>query len=192
MNQLLKKYPDEINRIFGKYPAERKQAAVMPLLHLAQGEDGFISRTAMQDVAELAGVTVTEVASVVGFYTLYHDAPGGKIRLQVCTDVACDLRGAKEYLKDVCSQLGVNPGETSEDGLITIEEVPCLAACDRAPLFQSQIGSEIEYHENQTTARTLDWLRSMSAALLGSPLKTVKSETTPDTTTTAENGGSHE
>lgn len=192
MNQLLKKYPDEINRIFGKYPAERKQAAVMPLLHLAQGEDGFISRTAMQDVAELAGVTVTEVASVVGFYTLYHDAPGGKIRLQVCTDVACDLRGAKKYLKDVCSQLGVNPGETSEDRLVTIEEVPCLAACDRAPLFQSQIGSEIEYHENQTTARTLDWLRSMSAALLGSPLKTVKSETTPDTTTTAENGGSHE
>jgi NADH-quinone oxidoreductase subunit E len=192
MNQLLKKYPDEINKILTKYPTERKQAAVMPLLHLAQSETGFISRTAMQEVAEITGVTVTEVASVVGFYTLYHDAPGGKIRLQVCTDVACDLRGAKEYLAELCAQLGVKSGETSTDGLITIEEVPCLAACDRAPLFQSQIGSEIEYHENQTPARTLDWLRSMSAALLGSPLKTVKTETAPDTTTTAENGVSHE
>jgi len=172
MNQLLKKYPDEIERILTRYPAERKRAAVMPLLHLAQAEEGFVSRSALQEVAEIAGVSVTDVASVVGFYTLFHDKQAGKIRLQVCTDVACDLRGAREYLTDLCAQLGVKPGETTADGQITIEEVKCLAACDKAPMFQAQIGDEVEYHENQTPARTLDWLRSMSAALGGSPLKT--------------------
>ncbi len=187
MNQLLKKYPDEIKRIMDKYPAERKQAAVMPLLHLAQGEAGFVSRDVMQEIAEITGISTTEVASVVGFYTLFHDAPKGKIRLQVCTDVACDLRGAKEYLASLCEQLDIHPGETSDDGLITIEEVKCLAACDKAPLFQSQIGDEVDYHENQTPARTIDWLRSMSAALNGTPLKT----TTP-VENKPEDGGSHE
>ncbi len=176
MNQLLKKYPDEIELIMAKYPADRKAAAVMPLLHLAQNESGFISRGAMQEIAELTGLSTTEVASVVGFYTLYHDAPGGKIRLQVCTDVACDLRGAREYLSELCEKLGIKAGETSQDGLITIEEVKCLAACDKAPLFQAQIGNEIEYHENQTPARTLDWLRSMSAALSSTPLQTTSED----------------
>lgn len=176
MNQLLKKYPAEIEQIMSRYPADRKNAAVMPLLHLAQNENGFLSRGVMQEIAELTGLSTTEVASVVGFYTLFHDAAGGKIRLQVCTDVACDLRGAKEYLSELCEKLGIQPGETSKDGLISIEEVKCLAACDKAPLFQAQIGNEIEYHENQSPARTLDWLRSMSAALSGSALQTTPDE----------------
>ena len=187
MSHLMKKHSDEIKLILDKYPPEQKRAAVMPLLHLAQNDAGFISRDAMQEIAEITCSSVTEVASVVGFYSLFHDAPGGKIRLQVCTDVACDLRGAREYLASLCEQLGLKPGETSEDGLITIEEVKCLAACDRAPLFQAQIGDEVEYHENQTPSRTLDWLRSMSAALLGTPLKTVAPvEIKP------EEGSSHE
>ena len=187
MNQLLKKYPDEIERILSGYPAEHRQAAVMPLLHLAQAGEGFVSGTALREIAEITGISTTEVASVVGFYSLFHDAPGGKIKMLVCTDVACDLRGAKEYLNELCKQLGIQPGETSQDGLITIEEVKCLAACDKAPMFQAQIGDELEYHENQTPARTLDWLRSMSAALGGSPLKTY-----PSKDEEAEEGGSHE
>jgi NADH-quinone oxidoreductase subunit E len=187
MNRLLKKYPDEITRILAKYPPEHKAAAVMPLLHLAQAEAGFVSRAAMLDIAEISGLSITEVASVVGFYTLFHETPQGKIHLQVCTDVACDLRGAKEYLSSLCDQLGIKPDETSPDGLITIEEVKCLAACDRAPLFQAQIGDEIEYHENQTPPRTIDWLRSMSAALTGKTLQT----NTPVETKPVE-GGSHE
>jgi NADH-quinone oxidoreductase subunit E len=163
MSPLQKKYPEEIAHILAKYPPERKQASVMPLLHLAQRESGFVSRMDMQEITEISGLSITEVASVIGFYTLYHDQSAGKIRVQVCTDVACDLRGAKEYLQSLCQELGINPGDTTKDGMITIEEVKCLAACDRAPLFQSQIGSEIEYHENQTAERTLDWLKSMSA-----------------------------
>lgn len=188
MNQMLKKYPDEIEKIMTRYPKERRRAAVMPLLHLAQAEEGFVSRAALKEIAEITDISVTEVASVVGFYTLFHDEPVGKIRLQVCTDVACDLRGAKEYLVDLCGQLGIKPGETTADGLITIEEVKCLAACDKAPMFQAQIGDDLEYHENQTPARTLDWLRSMSAALGGAPLKT-DSEKAGEA---QEEGGGHE
>ena len=119
----------------------------------------------MTEIAEICEISVTEVASVVGFYTLFHDKPGGKIRLQVCTDVACRLRGAKEYLAGLCNELGIEPGETTADGLITIEEVKCLAACDHAPMFQSQMGDEIEYHENQTPERTLEWLQLMTASM---------------------------
>lgn len=162
---LLKKYPNEIEHILAKYPPEQKQSAVMPLLHLAQREAGFVSRSAIEEVAGITGLSTTEVASVIGFYTLYHDAPGAKIRIQVCTDVACDLRGAKEYLQAVCQSLGIQPGESTADGLVEIEEVKCLAACDRAPMFQSQIGDELEYHENQTPEKTLDWIKAMSASL---------------------------
>ena len=189
MNQLLKKYPEEINRILAKYPAERKRAAVMPLLHLAQRESGFVSPESMKEIAAITEITPTEVASVIGFYTLYHDAPQGKIRLQICTDVSCRLRGAKEYLHQLCEQLGIKPGETTADGFLTIEEVKCLAACDKAPMFQSQIGDDVEYHENQSPARTIDWLRSMSTALTGSELKTIPPASHTNKT---EEGASHE
>jgi NADH-quinone oxidoreductase subunit E len=167
VNSLAKKYPEEIARFLAQYPADQKRAAILPLLHLAQREDGFITLAAMKDVADLAEVTVTDVASIVGFYTLFHDHPEGKIRLQVCTDVACMLRGAEDYLKALCQGLGIQPGETTADGMVTLEEVKCVAACDRAPMFQSQIGEVIEYHENQTPEKTLDWLRSMSASVKG-------------------------
>ena len=167
MNSLKKKYPEEVARILAQYPADQKRAALIPLLHLAQRETGFISFDLMGEVAELAEVSVTDAASIVGYYTLFHDHHEGKIRLQVCTDVACMLRGAKEYLAELCGGLGIKPGETTPDGLVTIEEVKCLAACDRAPMYQSQIGDTIEYHENQTAQKTLDWLHSMSASVKG-------------------------
>ena len=165
MNQLLKKHAQEIEKILTKYPPDQKRASVMPLLHIAQQDNGFISRETMAEIAEIAGVDITEVASVVGFYTLFHAEPGGRIRIQVCTDIACALRGAREYLEGLCAEMGIKPGETTPDGLVTIEEVKCLAACDRAPMFQSQMGDEIEYHEHQTVSRTMDWLRSMMASM---------------------------
>jgi len=161
----MKTHTNEIERILAGYPAERKRAAVMPLLHLAQQEDGYITRQAIDDIAEICEISSTEVTSIVGFYTMYHDQPGGKVRLMVCTDVACRLRGAREYLAALCNDLGLEPGQTSSDGLVTIEEVKCIAACDHAPVFQSQINDEVEYHENQTPARTLEWLRLMTASM---------------------------
>jgi NADH-quinone oxidoreductase subunit E len=150
LNALASKYPEEIAAILARYPADRKRSAVMPLIYLAQRENGYINKQGMDDVAEIAGITSTDVASIVGFYTLYHDLPGGKYRLQVCTDLACALRGADEFLEKLCANVGIRVGETSADGLITIEEVTCLAGCHRAPLFQVQAGDGITYHENQT------------------------------------------
>lgn len=181
MSQLLKKYPQEIEHILGKYPPEQKQSAVMPLLHLAQRDTGYVSRAAIQEITEITGLSPTKVSSVIGFYTLYHDEPGSQIRIQVCTDLACELRGAKEYLAALCQQLGIKSGETTPDGMITIEEVKCLAACDKAPMFQSQIGDQLEYHENQTPEKTLDWVRSMTASLTSAP-----------TEIDEDKGGSHE
>ncbi len=165
MNQLIKKFPKQIERILANYPPERKQAALMPLLHLAQEDAGYITEQTLADIAEICEVSTTQVASIVGFYTLFHDAPGGKIRLQVCTDVACRLRGAKQYVAALCNELGIEPGQTTADGMVTVEEVKCLAACDHAPMFQAQIKDELEYHENQTPERTLEWIHLMTASM---------------------------
>ncbi len=160
MNKLQEQYPDEIAKIFAKYPPEQKRSAVMPLLYLAQREAGYVNNHAIDDIAELVGVSRTEVAAIIGFYTLYHDKPEGKIRLQVCTDLPCALRGADKFLADLCEALGIQPGETTPDGLISVEEVMCLAACDKAPMFQSQSSSGIHYHENMTVESTLELIEN--------------------------------
>ena len=150
MNQLVNKYASEIETILAKYPADRKRSAVMPLLFLAQREEGYISERSIDEIAEITGVSSTDVNSVVGFYTLFHPTREGRYRIQVCTDLPCALRGAEGFMLDLCSFLGVKPGETTTDGLFTVEEVKCLAACHRAPMFQLQGDGEIAYHENQT------------------------------------------
>ena len=150
------KYPNEVKQILGKYPPENKRAAVMPLLYLAQREEGYLTRAAMQDVASIVGITETDVAALVGFYTLYHDRKGGRYRMQVCTDLPCALRGAEDFMARLCDKLGIRVGETTEEGFLTLEAVTCLAACDKAPMFQTQGPDGIKYHENMTVDRTME------------------------------------
>jgi NADH-quinone oxidoreductase subunit E len=153
---LEKKYPEEVKQILSKYPAENKRSAVMPLLYLAQREEGYLTKAAMQDVARIVGITETDVAALVGFYTLYHDRKEGKYRMQVCTDLPCALRGAEEFMDALCNNLGIKVGETTADGFVTVEAVTCLAACDKAPMFQTQGPDGIKYHENMNVDRTLE------------------------------------
>lgn len=160
MSELGKKYSQEIEEILAKYPPEHKQSAVMPLLFLAQREDGYIRDEALTEIGDILEMDRTEVASLVGFYTLYYDEKEGQYRIQVCTDVACALRGADEFLERLCEALDIQPGETTADGLVTVEEVMCLAACDKAPMFQVQTREEITYHENQTVESALDLVQS--------------------------------
>ncbi|HSO27523.1 MAG TPA: NAD(P)H-dependent oxidoreductase subunit E [Anaerolineales bacterium] len=105
----------------------------------------------------MCGISATDVASIIGFYTLYYNQEfrGGKIRIQVCNDLPCALRGADEFLEQLSTALGIRPGETTPDGLVTLEAVMCLAACDKAPMFQSQTGEGLKYHENQTVESAL-------------------------------------
>ncbi len=158
---LEKTHPKEVKQILSKYPPEGKRSAVMPLLFLAQREEGYITKSAMQDIAQILGMTETEVVSIVGFYTLYHDKKAGKYRMQVCTDLPCALRGADEFLDKLCEDLGIQVGETTSDGLVTLETVMCLAACDRAPMFQTQGPDGIRYHENMTIDRTREVIASL-------------------------------
>ncbi len=150
MNALLENYPQEVQAILAKYPADRKRSAVMPLLYLAQREGGFVTKQAMQEIAEICEITVTEVAGIVGFYSLYYDEQAGKYRVQVCTDLPCALRGADEFLEKLCQNLGIKVGETTPDGAVTVEAVMCLAGCNKAPMFQVQGKDGLKYYENQT------------------------------------------
>jgi NADH-quinone oxidoreductase subunit E len=158
---LAEKYPKEVRKILAKYPPEQQRSAVMPLLYLAQREEGFVTKSAMQDIDSLLSIDPTEVAEIVGFYTLYHDKKEGKYRMQVCTDVSCALKGADKFLEDLCDNIGIKVGETTPDGLITLEEVKCLAGCDKAPMFQLQSGDELEYHENMTIDKTLELIEAL-------------------------------
>ncbi len=159
---LADKYRSEIDAILARYPAEQKRSAVMPLLYLAQREYGYVTPAAMQEVARLTGIETTQVGSLVGFYTLYHDQPGAKVRVQVCTDLPCALRGAESFAQELCENLGIKLGETTADGSVSVEAVMCLAGCDRAPMFQVQQPDGIHYYENQTVesaVKTIDELR---------------------------------
>jgi NADH-quinone oxidoreductase subunit E len=155
VNQLLNQFSDEIQAILAKYPTGRQRSAVMPLLHLAQRQNGYITKQTLADIAGILGISTTDVASIVGFYTLYHEE-GGRYHIQVCTDLPCALRGADEFLQKLCDNLGIKVGETTPDGLVTIEEVTCLAGCHRAPMFQLQGDGELTYHENQTVDSALE------------------------------------
>lgn len=160
MNALKNTYQKEIDSILEKYPSEQKRSAVMPLLYIAQRQDGYVTKQDMHEIAEILGISATEVASIVGFYTLYHDEQGGKYRVQVCNDLPCALRGADEFLEKLCDNLGIKVGETTADGLVTVEGVMCLAACDTAPMFQVQSPEGIAYHEDQSVESAMDLIES--------------------------------
>jgi NADH-quinone oxidoreductase subunit E len=163
MNSLLEKYNDEVQTILSKYPSDQKRSAVMPLLYVAQREKMYISQQDMAEVAEIIGVSSTDVASIVGYYSLYYDKPGGKFRIQVCTDLPCALRGADQFMEGLCHKLGLDHhhGGTTSDGKVTVEGVMCLAACDKAPMFQLQSGDGIFYYEDQTVERTLELVEKL-------------------------------
>jgi NADH-quinone oxidoreductase subunit E len=158
---LVDKYPNEVKQILAKYPPEYKRSAVMPLLYLAQREEGYITKAAMQDIARMLEITETDIAALIGFYTLYHDKKEGKYRMQVCTDLPCALRGADQFMENLCGSLGIKIGETTPEGLITLEAVTCLAACDKAPMFQTQGPDGIKYHENMTVDRTMELIGAL-------------------------------
>ena len=162
---LSKKYPKEVKQILSKYPPEGIRSAVMPLLFLAQREEGYINKAAMQDIAKILDITETDVASIVGFYTLYHDKKEGRYRMQVCTDLPCALRGAEQFMESLCGNLGIKVGETTADGSVTLEAVTCLAACDKAPMFQTQGPDGIKYYENMNVDRTMELVESLKKSV---------------------------
>ena len=116
------------------YP--RPRSAMLPLLHLAQEQDGYVTDEAMAEIAELTGTTPAEVRGTAAFYDMFHLEPVGKYVVGVCTNIACLLAGGEELLAHASATLGCAVGGTSPDGLFTLEETECLADCNIAPVVQ--------------------------------------------------------
>jgi len=121
-------------QLIALYPEPR--SALVPLCHLAQEQDGWLTPEAMVDIAHLVGVTPGEVLGTASFYDMLHTEPVGRHVVAVCTNIACLLGGAAELLEHAEASLGVGAGGTTRDGAVTLEEAECLADCDRAPCVQ--------------------------------------------------------
>jgi NADH-quinone oxidoreductase subunit E len=120
--------------IIGRYPVAK--SALVPLLHLAQEQDGYVTDDAMEHIAELVGVAPVEVVGTCSFYEMFKREPVGKYLVNVCTNIACQLLGGEELLEHVEHTLGVKAGGTTADGIFTVEDVECIAACTEAPCLQ--------------------------------------------------------
>jgi NADH-quinone oxidoreductase subunit E len=120
--------------IIGRYP--RPKSALIPLLHLAQEQDGWVTDEAMVHVGELVGVSPAEVQATCTFYEMFKRRPVGRYLVNVCTNISCMLLGADELVHHAEATLGIKVGDTTPDGLITLEGAECLAACTEAPCLQ--------------------------------------------------------
>ena len=121
-------------KIIGRYPPGRERSALLPLLYLAQSEHGYVSPEAMGEIAKLLELTKAEVAAVQTFYTMFKRHPQGKWLVSICTQPSCTLAGADEIKARLEADCGISCGGTTEDGLVSLEEVECLCACDGAPV----------------------------------------------------------
>ncbi len=126
--------PDNLQRardLIAVYPEPR--SALIPILHVLQEQDGYLSEDGMDHVGELLGLTAAEVRGTASFYDMFHFEPVGKYLVAVCTNIACMLQGAYRLLEHAEERLGVAPGGTTSDGMFTLEDAECLALCGNAP-----------------------------------------------------------
>ncbi len=121
-------------QIIVRYP--RSRSALIPLLHVAQQQDGWVTDEAMAHIGELLGLSPAEVLGTCSFYEMFKREPVGTYLVNVCTNISCQLLGGEELLEHVEHRLGVKAGATTADGMFTVEDVECIAACTEAPCLQ--------------------------------------------------------
>jgi len=139
-------YRERFEKLLSRYPSA--QGALIPVLGLAHELRGHVSPETMAEVAALLGIPEAEVRGVASFYTMYNKRPVGRYLVQVCTNISCSLCGGDEVLAGILEETGTELGETSADGLFTVMEVECLAACG----FPTAIQINSQYFENVTPA----------------------------------------
>lgn len=130
---LTDKTKEAILQLQKSYP--EKRSALIPALHLAQNEVGYLPQEVQKEVAMLFGLDQTEIHAIVTFYDMFYEEPVGKHIIHVCKNVSCMLRGCDKLMVGLCAKLEISPGETSADGEFTVIASECLAACDRAPMM---------------------------------------------------------
>ena len=123
------------DREVAKYPADQKQSAVMACLAIAQQELGYISEETERHIAQYLGMPVMAVHEVTTFYNMYNQRPVGKFKLNVCTNLPCQLRDGQRALHHLEKKLGIHMGETTSDGLFTLQQAECLGACADSPVL---------------------------------------------------------
>ena len=139
------------NEIIDRYPI--RKSALIPLLHLAQEQEGWVTDEAMNHIAEIIGITPAEVLGTCSFYEMFKRQPNGEYQVNICHGISCHLLGADQLIQHAEETLGIREGETTADGKFTLEGVECIAACTEAPCIQ------VNYrYQNQVTESQFDEL----------------------------------
>ncbi|MEN9781284.1 MAG: NADH-quinone oxidoreductase subunit NuoE [Burkholderiaceae bacterium] len=149
------------DREVAKYPPEQKQSAVMACLSIVQQEQGWVSMEAEQAVADYLGMPPIAVHEVTTFYNMYNQQPVGKYKLNVCTNLPCQLRDGQKALNHLCSKLGVEMGGTTADGLFTVQQSECLGACADAPVMLVNDRTMCSFMSNDKLDQLVDGLRKV-------------------------------
>ncbi|SDZ36227.1 NADH dehydrogenase subunit E [Micromonospora pattaloongensis] len=121
--------------VIARYPADRSRSALLPLLHLVQSEEGYVSPAGVEFCADMLGLNKAQVGAVATFYTMYKRRPTGDYLVSVCTNTMCNVLGGQQVYDTLSEHLGVGHDETTADGTITLEHAECLAACDYGPVM---------------------------------------------------------
>lgn len=164
---LKEKYKAEIDDILSRYPVRR--SAVLPLLYMAQKEEGYVSEAAMKEIAGILRLTPSQVYEVVTFYTMLQLKPIGRFHVQVCKSLMCALVGSDTLLAWLKARLGIGPGETTPDKLFTISTVECLASCGTGPMMQVNDDYYEGITENKLDRILADLTRDGTSSLKSGP-----------------------
>lgn len=148
-----RRFDEELARVLARYPADRKSAALLPALRLAQQILGWLPPAALEHVAGRLGVPACRAREVATFYVMMRPEPLGRHLVEVCTTVSCSLRGAESLLEHLEQRLGIRSGQTTSDKRVTLREAECLASCGTAPCLQVD-----EEHLENLTPETIDQL----------------------------------
>jgi len=146
-----------------KYPADQKQSAVMACLAIVQQEQGFVSRDSENEIAAYLGMAPIAVHEVTTFYNMYNQQPVGKYKLNVCTNLPCQLRDGQKALEHLCRKLGVEMGGTTADGLFTVQQSECLGACADSPVMLVNDRTMCSFMSNDKLDQLVDGLKGASA-----------------------------
>ncbi len=146
-----------------KFPADQRQSAVMACLAIVQQEQGFVSRDAENDVAAYLGMPPIAVHEVTTFYNMYNQEPVGKFKLNVCTNLPCQLRDGQKALHHLEHKLGIGMGETTPDGMFTLQQSECLGACADSPVMLVNDRTMCSFMSNEKLDQLIDGLKGASA-----------------------------
>ena len=150
------------DRELAKFPADQRVSAVMACLSIVQQERGWVSPESEQEVADYLGVPPIAVHEVVTFYNMYNQQPVGQFKLNVCTNLPCQLRDGQRALQHLCEKLGVEPGGTTADGLFTLQQCECLGACADAPVMLVNDRQMLSFMDNQRLDELVDFLKTQA------------------------------